>query len=237
VDGTQPFERPTIESLLQVIPADRAGYFEYSNGGEVLGAANTFFVDHPVKCDPSDWASSEVVEMSIGSWPLRDWSCGCDPRVPPGMSRPPRKLSDFVTRRELHRNRWYCEVMRPSGIEHELKFWLSAPAGTVRGFFLVRSPCEQDFDERDRSLLELLQPHLVRIRERWERRRRPSLLTDREAEVLGLVALGLTNGEIAARLVLSRTTVRTHLENIFGKLDVHTRTAAVARQRELAAYV
>ena len=52
--------------------------------------------------------------------------------------------------------------------------------------------------------------------------------------MLGLVALGLTNGEIAARLVVSRTTVRTHLENIFGKLDVHTRTAAVARQRELA---
>jgi ATP/maltotriose-dependent transcriptional regulator MalT len=54
--------------------------------------------------------------------------------------------------------------------------------------------------------------------------------------VLGLVALGLTNGEIASRLVVSRTTVRTHLENIFGKLDVHTRTAAVARQRELAAH-
>ena len=84
----------------------------------------------------------------------------------------------------------------------------------------------------------LLQPHLLTIRERWERRRRPlSLLTDREAEVLALVALGLTNGEIAVRLVLARTTVRTHLENIFGKLDVHTRTAAVARQRELAVHV
>ena len=46
-DGTQPFERPTIEGLLQVIPADRAGYFEYSNGGEAFGTANTFFVDAP----------------------------------------------------------------------------------------------------------------------------------------------------------------------------------------------
>ena len=47
--------------------------------------------------------------------------------------------------------------------------------------------------------------------------------------MLELVGRGLTNGEIAARLVISRTTVRTHLENIFSKLGVHTRTAAVAR--------
>jgi DNA-binding CsgD family transcriptional regulator len=227
--GAQPFERPTVESLLRVIPADRAGYFEYGGGGEVDGTANTFFVDEPACCvDTLDWATSEAVQTTISSWPLQDT---CD------LSRPPLKLSDFLTRRQLHRNPWYCEVMRPSGIEHELKLWLAAPAGTARGFFLVRGPRERDFEERDRSLLELLQPHLVHIRERWERRRRPSVLTDREAEVLGLVALGLTNGEIAARLVVSRTTVRTHLENIFGKLDVHTRTAAVARQRELAAHV
>jgi ATP/maltotriose-dependent transcriptional regulator MalT len=53
--------------------------------------------------------------------------------------------------------------------------------------------------------------------------------------VLELVALGLTNGQIAARLVVSRTTVRTHLENVFAKLGVHTRTAAVARLRDVAA--
>jgi DNA-binding NarL/FixJ family response regulator len=51
-------------------------------------------------------------------------------------------------------------------------------------------------------------------------------LTQREVEVLSLVREGLTNAEIARRLVVSTTTVRTHLENIFEKLDVHTRTAA-----------
>ena len=233
VDTTQPFERSTIESLLQLIPANRAGYFEYSNGGEAFGTANTYFVDAPSDGCDLEWAEDAILE-AIDSWPLCD-VCDYDPSRA-AVSRPPLKLSDFLTRRQLRRNPWYCEVMRPSGIEHELKFWLSASPGTFRGFFLVRGPQDRDFDERDRSLLELLQPHLLNIRERWEHRRRPSVLTDREAEVLGLVALGLTNGEIAARLVLSRTTVRTHLENIFGKLDVHTRTAAVARQRELAAH-
>jgi DNA-binding NarL/FixJ family response regulator len=46
-------------------------------------------------------------------------------------------------------------------------------------------------------------------------------------EVLSLVREGLTNAEIAQRLFVSTTTVRKHLENIFGKLGVHTRTAAV----------
>ena len=215
-----------------MIPADRAGYFEYGNGGISDGAANTFFVDDPAESDPFDCGTSDAVLATVASWPLRDDPC--DLRDLPGT---PLKVSDFLTRSRLRRNPWYCEVMRPSGVEHELKVWLSAPTGVVRGFFLVRGPRDRDFEERDRSLLKLLQPHLLNIRERWERRRRPSLLTDREAEVLGLVALGLTNGEIAVRLVVSRTTVRTHLENIFEKLDVHTRTAAVARQRELAAHI
>jgi DNA-binding CsgD family transcriptional regulator len=223
VRSAEPFGRPTIESLLRVIPARRAGYFEYgaSSGSWV---SNTFFVDEPASCDPSDWGTSDAVRTTVGSWPLRDGH-----RTVLG---PPVKLSDFLTRSQLRRNPWYCEVMRPSGIEHELKVWLSAPAGTMRGFFLVRGRAEQDFDERDRGVLDVLRPHLTDIRERWERRRRLPLLTRRETEVLELVARGLTNGEIADRLVVSRTTVRTHLENVFAKLDVHTRTAAVARLQD-----
>ena len=52
-------------------------------------------------------------------------------------------------------------------------------------------------------------------------------LTERELEVLGLVARGLTNREIAAHLFLSEGTVKTHVKRIFYKLAVHDRTQAV----------
>ena len=56
---------------------------------------------------------------------------------------------------------------------------------------------------------------------------RGSLLTRREREVLALVAEGLTNAEVGALLWISAGTVRRHLQNVYAKLEVHTRTAAV----------
>ncbi len=57
-------------------------------------------------------------------------------------------------------------------------------------------------------------------------------LSGRELEVLHLMATGQSNCEIAQTLVVSTGTVKTHLKHIFGKLDVHTRTQALARSIE-----
>jgi LuxR family maltose regulon positive regulatory protein len=58
-------------------------------------------------------------------------------------------------------------------------------------------------------------------------------LSERELQVLELIAEGLTNPEIAARLFLALNTVKAHCGNIYGKLDVHSRTQAVARAQAL----
>jgi LuxR family transcriptional regulator, maltose regulon positive regulatory protein len=58
-------------------------------------------------------------------------------------------------------------------------------------------------------------------------------LTDRECDVLELIIAGRTNRQISAELYISNETVKSHAARIFRKLDVHSRTQAIARAREL----
>jgi LuxR family transcriptional regulator, maltose regulon positive regulatory protein len=61
----------------------------------------------------------------------------------------------------------------------------------------------------------------------------PEVLSERELEVLQLIAAGKSNRRIASELFVSVGTVKTHLNNLYRKLDAHSRTEAVARAREL----
>ena len=61
----------------------------------------------------------------------------------------------------------------------------------------------------------------------------PDALSEREIEVVRLVAAGLSNRDIAQHLFISEKTVKTHLSNIMGKLGVSNRTRAVERARHL----
>ena len=58
-------------------------------------------------------------------------------------------------------------------------------------------------------------------------------LTEREMEILELIAQGHSNQEIAGELFISLSTVKTHCSNIFSKLDVKRRTQAIQRAKEL----
>jgi len=94
---------------------------------------------------------------------------------------------------------------------------------------LYREP-GPDFSERDRALLTLLRPHLHQAYLDAERRCHPvPQLTPRQWELLRLLAAGHTNTQIARRLGISEGTVRTHLVNIYTRLNVSSRIAAVTR--------
>jgi LuxR family maltose regulon positive regulatory protein len=58
-------------------------------------------------------------------------------------------------------------------------------------------------------------------------------LTPREQEILAEIAAGLSNKEIEEKLVISRNTVRTHIKNLYAKLDVSSRTQAIKKAQEL----
>jgi DNA-binding CsgD family transcriptional regulator len=165
------------------------------------------------------------------------WDCQpCSYPTRTGDLRGVVKVSDFYSVRQWHSTGMYCDRARPLGEEHYLMLCLpnalprtAGPGRYVRLVF-IRGPGGPDFSERDRALLTLLRPHLDQAYLDAERRRHPvPQLTPRQKDLLHLLAAGHTNAQIARRLGLSEGTVRTHLENIYGRLQVSSRTAAVTR--------
>jgi DNA-binding CsgD family transcriptional regulator len=150
-----------------------------------------------------------------------------------GDLRSVTKISDFYSARQWHGTGMYRDCL--SEFEHELMAclpagsgWTAGPGRTVR--LLFWRGAGSDFSERDRALLVLLRPHLHQAYLDAERRRHPvPRLTPRQNDLLRLLATGRTNSQIARRLGISEGTVRTHLENIYERLNVSSRTAAVTR--------
>jgi DNA-binding CsgD family transcriptional regulator len=196
--------------------------------------AQWFWQEIPIPAD--DGADEAWCE----GWDSRYWShyWDCKPCSYPDRSGDLRsilRISDFYSARQWRATGMYSDIYRPPGIEHELMLSLPAATGRTTGpgrtvrLYFRRGP-GTDFSERDRALLTLLRPHLHQAYRDAERRRHPvPQLTARHWDLLGLLAAGHTNAQIARRLGISEGTVRTHLKNIYGRLNVSSRTAAVTR--------
>jgi DNA-binding CsgD family transcriptional regulator len=175
---------------------------------------------------------AEDQELEKAYWDQHS-ACACSYPERTGDLRSIIKIADFYSVRQWHGTGMYADYYRPLGLENDLMLTLPAgpaagPWRTVRLLF-VRGP-GPDFSERDRDLLTVLRPHLHHAYLDAERRRHPApRLTARQRDLMSLVAAGHTNTQIARRLGLSEGTVRTHLTNIYGRLQVSSRTAAVTR--------
>jgi RNA polymerase sigma factor (sigma-70 family) len=209
VVGPQPFPQPVLHALRELVPCDVVTFHSSSATSERV----LVYAGEPVaEVTPEIRAARRRLEHE-------------DPvRQVEGAQR----LDDVVSPREFRRRQFYVDVHRPLGIEYML--WLYLDPGSDARLEFDRA--EHNFSERDRSVLDLLRPHFRQF-VRAARRRAPAAaasrsLTPREREVISYVAEGRTNDEVAHLLGISAQTVRKHLENAYEKLDVHTRTGAVA---------
>jgi DNA-binding CsgD family transcriptional regulator len=149
-----------------------------------------------------------------------------------------RRMSDLVSFAQFERSALFDEYYRPIGIAHVMAVPVHVRGHELVSFVLNRS--RRDFSERERDCLELIRAHLgnlFRVGREMEGARAawgvPAAgavpLTAREHQVLSWLCAAKTDRDIAGILGISHRTVHKHLQRIYEKLGVETRTAAVAR--------
>lgn len=144
------------------------------------------------------------------------------------------EMDGIEVTRKVKKDLPQVEVLIFTIFDEEDKVLRAIQAG-ASGYLLKGAPAEKIVE----SILEVkkggsvVQPNLARRLLKHFQLEKPletdstTALTPREVEILQLIAKGMSNPEVAQMLKLSRSTVRTHLEHIYAKLDVSNRTEAV----------
>jgi LuxR family transcriptional regulator, maltose regulon positive regulatory protein len=177
-----------------------------------------------------------------------------EPFVQEGLgSGAPGHLSIFLEIMALHVRALDKQGNHEAALKILLKaLSLAEPEGFVRVFVdegpqmgLMMADCRLRIEDRRTSMDEGLRIRLLSYTthllaafpapssQPTSRQSPPTLLTERELEVLRLIAEGLKYEEIAGRLFISLNTVRTYVKGIYGKLDVNNRTRAITLAREM----
>lgn len=125
------------------------------------------------------------------------------------------ELAPLLVERDAARLTVVCDEVRPGDLRAALA---AGVRGVVRAGELASAlgPC-----------LEAVRTGQVCVPSREARQVEPTALSPREKQVLGLVVLGYMNGQIAERLYLAESTVKSHLSSAFAKLGVSSRNEAV----------
>jgi DNA-binding CsgD family transcriptional regulator len=214
-DGPDPFPDELLLQLRRLIPCDVVSYGDFEPGRRGWLSAPRWAGEPHAPVTKAIRDAFEALRHQYPHSPLDATAV--------------LRWSDRLSRRALRRLELYWEVGRPLGCEYELTIWLREGDAVFGSFSFDRF--SGDFSDRDVHLLETLGPHLLllsrRASVRWPEA--AALLTAREREILAWIARGKQNREIAERLYIAPGTVRKHLDNIYAKLDVPNRTAAVTR--------
>jgi DNA-binding CsgD family transcriptional regulator len=144
-----------------------------------------------------------------------------------------KRISDLVPAEAFMETPLYNDYYRPIGIRHTMALPIYVDRRLLVSFVFNRA--SSAFGEREVELCETLRPHLSNLY-RLAGADGPAAgaaLTEREHEVLEWVAAGKTNRDIAAILGARPRPIEKHLERIYEKLGVETRTAAAARAKLL----
>jgi DNA-binding CsgD family transcriptional regulator len=222
-DPTEGLPWAVLEGLAALVPCDAVSFPEYDPvGGHSLvlqwyedGDRELALGDSDPPEPPEYWAYS--MEFLPCNYPHRTGDLASVVR-----------WSDFYTAAQLRNVPMFSEFFGRDGFNHGMHASLSGLPGPVRKITFWRGT-GPDFTERDRLVVELLRPHLWELyldtQRRWNH---VPHLSMREWEVLQLAHQGYDNAQIAQTLSISVSTVRKHLEHIFDRTGVRTRTAAAA---------
>jgi DNA-binding CsgD family transcriptional regulator len=212
-DSVDAYHDELLGALAVALPCELLVWNEFAIGGWEEPMSRTEPRD---AISPALWAAftSHMLEHPL----IQHYAAG---------ERTAHRLSDATGARAFHRLGLYLEFFRPLSIEHQLTLGLSGSPGRLVGLSLNRA--RRDFVDEELLLAELLRPHLEAGELAVRRAAARSALTRREREVVDLVAAGATNAAVAEALVVAPGTVKKHLDNIYAKLGVDSRTGAAAR--------
>jgi DNA-binding CsgD family transcriptional regulator len=225
LDDPAGFAAIALPGLAMLVDCDVLTYNEIGPGGRHIR-----YADYPAGAlDP---ATQPAFEAHVHEHPLVNHYRATG-------SGEPVMISDFLSRQRFHRLGLYAEFFRGIPVEYQLAVNLPGPGQQVIGVALSRG--SRDFSDQDRALLSVLRVPLTGALLRARRRRQAGQvltamagcgladLTEREVQILRLVADGRTNASIAHSLGVSPRTIAKHLEHLYRKLGVTSRAAAVSR--------
>lgn len=199
-----------LEALYRAVPCDSLSLLELDHAGRLIAHR-----DYPQLDVPDEVAYAEGYRRHLAD---------CPPCANPNAAGDRYgvvALSDVYASPRHHARGPRAAYFSAFATNHAVQVEVAATARVV----FCRA--DRDFSARERLLIGVLRPHLDAAYRAGQRR--GGALTDRQRQILSLVAGGHTNAEVAMRLGLSVGTVRKHLDNVYAAMGVSGRAAAVAR--------